>query len=55
MTDTKRKRIPTPPKQPIVGNLLSLDSSHPLQDLMEIAREQGPIFKLDMGAIGPNG
>ncbi|MEM7268226.1 MAG: cytochrome P450 [Pseudomonadota bacterium] len=46
MADTKR--IPTPPKTPIVGNLLSIDSSKPLQDLMNISREQGPIFKLDM-------
>lgn len=42
------KSIPTPPKTPIVGNLLSIDTSKPLQDLMRIAREQGPIFKLDM-------
>ena len=42
------KSIPSPPRSPIVGNLLSIDSNKPLQDLMKIAREQGPIFKLDM-------
>ncbi|MEM7189280.1 MAG: cytochrome P450, partial [Pseudomonadota bacterium] len=48
MTKSKSKSIPSPPRSPIVGNLLSIDSSKPLQDLMNIAREQGPIFKLDM-------
>ncbi|MEE2690044.1 MAG: cytochrome P450 [Pseudomonadota bacterium] len=40
--------IPNPAGQPIVGNAFSVDASTPLQSLMEIAREQGPIFWLDM-------
>lgn len=48
MQDAGFKRIPTPKKQPIVGNMLSLDSNAPLQDLMRIGREMGPIFQLDM-------
>jgi len=40
--------IPHPPKKPVVGNLLSLDASAPLQHLMKMAKEFGPIFWLDM-------
>ena len=40
--------IPHPPKKPIVGNMLSLDTSAPVQSLLKIAKEQGPIFWLDM-------
>ncbi|MEM7545737.1 MAG: cytochrome P450 [Pseudomonadota bacterium] len=49
MADTKTyTRIPTPPKMPVVGNMLSLNMDAPLQSLMELTRELGPIFKLDM-------
>lgn len=40
--------IPTPPKKPIVGNMLTVDSDAPLQSLMQLTRELGPIFRLDM-------
>lgn len=40
--------IPTPPKKPIVGNMLTVDSDAPLQSLMKLTRELGPIFRLDM-------
>ncbi|MGB3501517.1 MAG: cytochrome P450 [Mesorhizobium sp.] len=40
--------IPTPPKKPIVGNMLSVDTDAPLQSLMGLTRELGPIFRLDM-------
>ena len=40
--------IPHPPKQPVVGNMLSVDSSAPVQDLARMAKELGPIFWLDM-------
>jgi cytochrome P450/NADPH-cytochrome P450 reductase len=40
--------IPHPPRKPIVGNMLTVDSQAPLQDLMQITREMGPIFWLDM-------
>jgi cytochrome P450/NADPH-cytochrome P450 reductase len=40
--------IPHPPRKPLVGNVLTLDSSTPLQSLMQVAREHGPIFWLDM-------
>lgn len=47
-TKPKFKSIPTPPKAPVVGNMLSLNLDAPLQNLMEMTRDLGPIFKLDM-------
>jgi cytochrome P450/NADPH-cytochrome P450 reductase len=29
----------------LVGNLLDLDASHPIESLMELARQYGPIFE----------
>lgn len=46
--DTGFGRIPGPPKKPIVGNMLTVDTETPLQSLMQLARELGPIFRLDM-------
>src|SRR5882757_4432881 len=40
--------IPHPPKKPVVGNMLSLDPNAPVQDLVRLAKELGPIFWLDM-------
>ena len=40
--------IPHPPKKPIVGNMLSLDSSAPMKSLNQLADELGPIYWLDM-------
>ena len=40
--------IPQPPTKPVVGNMLSLDSTAPVQNLAQLARELGPIFWLDM-------
>jgi cytochrome P450 / NADPH-cytochrome P450 reductase len=40
--------IPHPPTKPVVGNMLSLDSTAPVQNLAQLARELGPIFWLDM-------
>ncbi|MGH8672909.1 MAG: cytochrome P450, partial [Burkholderiales bacterium] len=40
--------IPHPPKTPFLGNLLSLGTTAPIQDMMRLAREVGPIFWLDM-------
>ncbi|MEM1397321.1 MAG: cytochrome P450, partial [Pseudomonadota bacterium] len=40
--------IPNPPGKPIVGNVLSVDPDKPLQSLMEMTRDHGPIFWLDM-------
>ena len=40
--------IPLPARNPILGNMLSVDSGAPLQSLMALTREHGPIFWLDM-------
>ena len=40
--------IPHPPTKPVVGNMLSLDSTAPVQNLTRLAKELGPIFWLDM-------
>jgi cytochrome P450 / NADPH-cytochrome P450 reductase len=40
--------IPHPPTKPVVGNMLSLDSTAPVQHLVRLTRELGPIFWLDM-------
>src|SRR5712672_4409649 len=44
----KLSPIPHPPKKPVVGNMLSVDSSTPIQHMTRIARELGPIYWLDM-------
>ncbi|MEM9851849.1 MAG: cytochrome P450, partial [Pseudomonadota bacterium] len=49
MTETmKLERIPMPDKMPVVGNMLSIDKDAPLQDMMRLTRELGPIFRMDM-------
>src|SRR5471032_2637002 len=44
----KLSPIPHPPTKPVVGNMLSVDSSAPSQHLTKMAKEYGPIFWLDM-------
>src|ERR1700712_564456 len=44
----KLSPIPHPPKKPVVGNMLSLDSTAPVQHLARLSKELGPIFWLDM-------
>ena len=48
MAHNKLHPIPHPPRTPVLGNMLTVDGGAPIQDLMRIAREQGPIFWLDM-------
>ncbi|MEP5730562.1 MAG: cytochrome P450 [Sulfitobacter sp.] len=49
MTDApKLERIPMPDKAPLLGNVLSVDKDAPLQSLMEMTRELGPIIRMDM-------
>lgn len=40
--------IPQPPGKWLVGNMLDLGARTPVQDLIEMAKEYGPIFQLDM-------
>jgi cytochrome P450 / NADPH-cytochrome P450 reductase len=44
----KLSPIPHPPTKPVVGNMLSLDSTAPVQNLARLAKQLGPIFWLDM-------
>ena len=44
----KLNPIPHPPKKPVVGNMLSLDANAPVQHLVRMTKELGPIFWLDM-------
>src|ERR1700750_2069458 len=49
MASTNRlSPIPQPPTKPVVGNMLSLDPTAPVQNLAQLAKELGPIFWLDM-------
>src|SRR6202453_3047507 len=49
MASTNRlSPIPHPPTRPVVGNMLSLNSTAPVQNLARHAREMGPIFWVDM-------
>ncbi len=49
MASTNRlSPIPHPPTKPVVGNMLSLDSTAPVQHLVRLTKELGPIFWLDM-------
>lgn len=44
MARNKLHPIPHPPRTPVLGNMLTVDGDAPIQGLMRIAREQGPIF-----------
>jgi cytochrome P450/NADPH-cytochrome P450 reductase len=47
-TQDKVDLIPQPPGTILLGNLLSLGATTPVQDMMKLAREYGSIFQLDM-------
>ncbi|MCH2163880.1 MAG: cytochrome P450 [Marinovum sp.] len=47
-TETKLERIPMPEKMPLVGNVLTVNSAAPLQSLMDLSRDLGPIMRMDM-------
>jgi cytochrome P450 / NADPH-cytochrome P450 reductase len=44
--------IPRPPGHHLIGNLLDLDASHPMESLMELARQYGPIYELTVPGRG---
>ncbi len=41
-------RIPQPPEKLLLGNLLALSATTPIQDMVRLAREYGPIYRLAM-------
>ncbi len=42
------ERIPRPETKPLIGNVLSVDKDQPLQSMMQLTRDLGPIFRMDM-------
>ncbi|MEM9286017.1 MAG: cytochrome P450, partial [Pseudomonadota bacterium] len=57
MSDTLEKKatakapenlIPQPTGKPVVGNAFTLDTEAPLQSMMALTRQHGPIFQLDI-------
>ncbi len=42
----EKTQVPQPKMRPIVGNIGELDSDAPIQSMMKLAREYGPIYKL---------
>ena len=46
MQKTAYETIPQPPAYPIIGHLSYLRPPHPVQNIMALAREYGPIFRL---------
>ncbi|MFI6796326.1 bifunctional cytochrome P450/NADPH--P450 reductase [Streptosporangium canum] len=41
-------RIPQPPMRPIVGNALEIDSDAPVQSMMRLAADLGPVFRMSV-------
>ena len=48
ITPEKLVPIPSPPKKPVLGNMLDVSAVTPVQDLVALSRELGSIFQLDM-------
>jgi len=46
--DSSLRQIPSPAGRLLVGNAFTVDAETPLQSLMKIAGELGPIFQLDL-------
>ncbi|HEX3467008.1 MAG TPA: cytochrome P450 [Candidatus Elarobacter sp.] len=48
ISDKPTAPIPRPRKKPVIGNMLDVSAVTPVQDLVALSRELGPIFQLDM-------
>ena len=46
-TPSHLQPIPHPPGHMFVGNLFDLDANQPIDSLMDLTREYGPIFRID--------
>ena len=51
-TTIQLEPIPQPPGHLLIGNLLDLDASHPIESLMDLARRYGPIFRIELPGRG---
>ena len=49
---SKLEPIPRPPGHLLIGNLLDLNASHPIESLMELTRQYGPIYELAIPGRG---
>src|SRR5918912_2963107 len=47
-TQTGLEPIPHPPGHLLVGNVFDIETAAPVQSLMRLARQYGPIFQLDL-------
>src|ERR1700692_4821103 len=45
--------IPQPKEKPVIGNLLDISGKVPVQRMMSLAREYGPIYKLQIPGRNP--
>jgi len=48
MTEPHTNAIPGPKTTPVIGNLPDIDTHAPVQSMMALAREYGPIFRLEL-------
>ncbi|HEY0321554.1 MAG TPA: cytochrome P450 [Pyrinomonadaceae bacterium] len=45
-SDRKLARIPQPPEKFLLGNMFDLSAATPVQDMVRLAREYGPIYRM---------
>ena len=48
MRSSRPDAIPQPPRDPLIGNVRSIDPAAPMQSFMRLARQYGPIFRLSL-------
>ena len=48
MTQQELAPIPQPPETPLLGNLLAIDRKAPIQGLVRLAKQYGPIYQLKL-------
>lgn len=47
--DSKYATVPQPPKKLILGNVYLLDKDVPIQSLVDLSKEYGEIYKMQLG------
>jgi len=46
---SKYATIPQPPKRLIMGNVYLLDKDVPIHSLLDLSKQYGPIYKMQLG------